>query len=383
MAENSDYAAALADLVEGGARYLAGAQEGSGPFAGAIWSELAYHVPYFDYHAGGSHHCRTPGSGGLAFMKLADRFPGLELRGRAERAYDWVCTCQHEDGGIFEITNNEKPSQFHLDYERSAVSLGMVTQGMFKALALGLTRKPRYIDFLTRAAEWQMTVEVSPGNFLHSEGYPEQYMILNANAHAAETLLIGAGLTDDAETARAWRAGADRALRTMLAAQRESGMLPYRRPDEEQHTISYTATCVWVLQNLIDAGMLPREAVEPQIQHASSFLADSVDAEGRIMWEGREVHGQKYHTWVYGMVMRCLAWWREPELDAVVQRAVMFVHNELFNADVGLARLYDFPLGETRVVCGHQCIAAEEYACAFNQADMLDCLVDVDLLLSK
>jgi len=224
---------------------------------------------------------------------------------------------------------------------------------------------------------------VAPGNFLHTEGYPEKYMILNANAHAAETLLIAATLTDDVDRVASWRDGAKRAITDILAAQRDSGMFPYRTPDEGQHTISYTATCVWVLQNLIDAGMLPREQVEGQIRHASSFLADSFDAEGRLRWEGREVHGQKYHTWVYGMVMRCLAWWRQPAWDSVVKQALAFVHGELFNPAVGLARLYDFPLGETRVVCGHSCTAAEEYACAFNQADMLDCLVDVEHLLCR
>jgi len=206
-------------------------------------------------------------------------------------------------------------------------------------------------------------------------------VILNANAHAAETLQIAATLTDDADQAVAWRSGAERAIGAILSAQRSSGMFPYRTPDEGQHTISYTATCVWVLQNLIDAGMLPRETVERQIRHACSFLADSVDEQGRLLWEGREVHGQKYHTWVYGMVMRCLTWWRHPDWDEDAERALSFVHGELFNPTVGLARLYDFPLGEDRVVCGHPCVAAEEYACAFNQADLLDCLIDVESLL--
>jgi len=375
-----EYAAALRDLIAGGAAYLVEAQEEAGSYAGAFWSELAYHIPHLDYHAGGSHHCRTPGSAGLALLKLADRFPELGLRERAERAYDWACTRQHEDGGLFEITNNEQPSQFHLDYERSSISLGMVAQGMYKGLGFGLPRKNEYVTFLRQAAAWQMTVEVAPGNFLHSEGYPVQYVILNSCAHAAETLLIGAELTQNPLLRQTWRDGASRAVDAILAGQRNSGMYPYRIPDADQHTVSYTATCAWVMQNLVDAGLLARERVEESMLEACSFLADSVDDFGRITWDGREVHGQKHHTWVYGMAARCLAWWRRPDWNDVVRRMVLFVRGELYDPGARLARLYDLPLGETRNICGQACTAALEYACAFNQADMLDCLVDVEKL---
>lgn len=373
---------ALVELVEGAVAYLAAAQERDGPYAGAFWSELAYHCPHFDYHAGGSHHNRTPGSAGLAFLKLADQFPSLGLRARAERAFDWICTRQHGDGGLFEITNNDEPSRFHLDHERSSISLGVVTHGLYTGFALGLPRKPAYIQFLTQAAHWQMTVAVAPpGNFLHSEGYPLEYLILNSCAHAAETLLVAAQMTDDPLYQSVWQSEAARAISAILAAQRESGMFPYRVPDANQHTISYTATCVWVLQNLIDAELIPPEDIENSLQRASAFLAESVDADGRLLWDGREVHGQKYHTWVYGMVARCLAWWGREEWHQAVRRMLLFVHGELYEAEVGLARLLDFPLGESRNICGHTCTSKPDYACAFNQADMLDCLVDLQRLV--
>ena len=118
----SKYLTSIETMISGIVEYLLQAQETSGKYTSAFWSELAYHVPYFDYHAGGSHHNRTVGSAGLAFMKLSSQMKELNLSQHAEKAFDWVITQQHNDGGLFEITNNDKPSQFHLEYERSAIS---------------------------------------------------------------------------------------------------------------------------------------------------------------------------------------------------------------------------------------------------------------------
>ncbi len=374
------------ELIDGLIDYLVRAQEdeGAGEFAGSFWSELAYHIPQLDYRAGGSHHNRTVGSAALAFMKCADSSPHNDLRERAERAFDWIVTRQHEDGGLFEITNNDRPSQFHLDDERSSISLGLVTHGMCRCMQLGVPTKEAWVEFLRKAARWQLTVETDPGNFLHSEGYPEDKLILNGSAHAAETLLIGMAVAENRRPRLGCRAGAIRAIEAIVALQRDTGMLPYSNY-EGDNSVSYTATVCWVLQNLLDQRMLPmdvREGVRAPIRRAAEFLAAQVNEDGSIDWDTWENHGQKYHTWVYGLMARALAWHEDEELRDAALRLIGFVHRELFSEEKGLPRLYDYPVGEERTICGRTVRAEGFYECAYHQADMLDCLIDTRELLS-
>lgn len=375
----------LDDLIGGLASYLITCQEDEGPYAGSFWSELAYHIPLLDYHAGGSHHNRTVGSAALALMRLNDELPLQDANSRAERAFDWIVTRQHDDGGMFEITNNDRPSQFHLDYERSSISLGMVCHGMYAALGIGLPRKDSYIRFLQQAARWQLTVETDPGNFLHTEGYPPDKLILNGSAHAAETLLAGAAVSENPEEAAQFRSGAVRAITATMACQRDNGMLPYSRY-ENDNSISYTATVCWVFQNLIDAGLMPDELrgmVEEGLSLAAVFVASCVREDGSMNWDAWENHGQKYHTWVYGMVARSLAWHTDETLRNCARRLISFVRRELCDPETRLCRLYDFPVGEERTVCGRAVHSEEFYECAYHQADFLECLVDTRSLLAE
>ena len=381
----TDTHAQLDAMIAGLIDYLVRAQEDedAGEYAGSFWSELAYHIPLLDYQAGGSHHNRTVGSAALAFVKRAGSSPHDDLRERAERALDWICTRQHEDGGIFEITNNDQPSQFHLDYERSSISLGIVTHGMAGCFRLGLPTKDAWVRFLRKAAQWQLDVETDPGNFLHTEGYPEDKLIINASAHAAETLLVGMAVAETAEDRVAFREGAVRAVEAILRTQRDNGMLPYSNY-EGDNSVSYTATVAWVLQNLLDQGILPmdlREEVPPHLDRAAAFLAEQINEDGSIAWEPWENHGQKYHTWVYGLMARVLAWHDNSGWRDAAARLVGFVYEELFDEAKGLPRLYDFPVGEERKICGRTVRAEGLYECAYHQADMLDCLVDVRELL--
>ncbi len=156
-----------------------------------------------------------------------------------------------------------------------------------------------YTRFLLQAARWQITVETDPGNFLHSEGYPPDKLILNGSAHAAETLLIGAAVADVPQERDEFRAGAVRAIEAIIGCQRGSGMLPYSSYADD-NSISYTATVCWVFQNLIDADLLPaelREAVDASLERATQFLLSCVREDGAIDWDTWENHGQKYHTW--------------------------------------------------------------------------------------
>jgi len=381
---NTATARALDELIEGILRYLTRSQETSGPFAGSFWSELAYHIPLLNYRAGGSHHNRTGGSAGLAFCRLADRCPDDDLLDRAAHAFNWIVTRQHEDGGLFEITNNDKPSQFHLEYERSSVSLGIVCHGLYAAFAAGLPETAEYTTFLRKAAEWQLAMETDPGNFLHSEGYPPEKLILNASAHAAETLLVGAEVAESDTLAEDCRDGAVRAIEGVLGCQRSNGMLPYSN-FENDNSISYTATVCWVLQNLIDAGLLPDDLVEPvecALERATGFLAGCIQPDGRIQWEEWENHGQKYHTWVYGIVAKALAWSGYQQYEQEIHGMIAFLHRELYDDSVRLCRLYDFPVGETRTICGCKVLSENFHECAYHQADLLDCLVNVESELS-
>ncbi len=385
MTESTETKQAADEMIAGLIDYLVRAQEEQGEFAGSFWSELAYHIPDLDYRAGGSHHNRTVGSAALAFVKCAESSAHDDLRERAERAFDWVCTRQHDDGGLFEITNNDEPSRFHLDYERSSISLGMVTHGMAASMQRGLHAREAWVQFLRGAAQWQLTVETDPGNFLHSEGYPEDKLILNACAHAAETLLVGMAVAENRENRLAFRKGAVRAVEAILANQRDSGMFPYSSY-EDDNSVSYTATVCWVLQNLLDQGILPmdlREDVPPHLERAAAFLSEQVRDDGSIDWETWENHGQKYHTWVYGLMARAMAWHDDPDLRDAAARLLGFVYRELFDPQKGLPRLFDFPVGEEREICGRTVRAEGLYECAYHQADLLDCLVDVQELLGE
>ncbi len=372
----------LDTLIKGLAEYMLACQTEDGP-PGAFWSELAYHIPHLDYRGGGSHHNRTVGSAAVTLLRLDEDLPGQSVAARAESAFDWIVTQQHEDGGMFEITNNNKPSQFHLDYERSGISLGMVCHGLYASLQIGLPRKDEYIHFLRQAARWMLTVETDPGNFLHTEGYPPEKLILNASAHAAETMLVGAAVSDDPEEAEVFRSAAVRAITATMACQRDNGMLPYSRR-ENDNSISYTATVAWIFQNLIDADLMPeelREMVEAGLVRAAAFLASNVREDGSIDWDTWENHGQKYHSWVYGMVARAIAWYPDEELRDCARSLISFLYRELYGPEAELVRLFDFPVGEERVICGQTILSEDFHRCAYHQADLFECLVDTRELL--
>ena len=73
---------------------------------------------------------------------------------------------------------------------------------------------------------------------------------------------------------------------------------------------------------------------------------------------------------------RALAW----HSDEAATRLVGFLRRELYNPEKRLCRLYDFPIGEERDVCGRQVLSEEFHECAYHQADLLECLVDTRAL---
>ena len=370
--------------IDSTTQYLLAAQEMDGPYRGAIWSEKAYHNPLLDHHAGGSHHYRTPGPAAACFARQASGERGALLNERACLALDWVCGRQHPDGALDEITNNEAPSRWHGDVrEASTISLALAVHGLAEAIRAGLPCKPEWRRFLTQAARWQLTAEspVGSGNFLHSGGYPPEKVILNACAHAAETLLSASDLGEGSGEEQAdWLQAAIRALEQVLRCQADDGAYPYSDLPGDT-TISYTAAVCWCLQNVQGHRALAPIAgqLDASCARAIDFLGTMVDDAGCLRWEPYETHGQKFRTYPMVMTARVLA--RAGRQDTA--RRILGYLEDLYDPQRGLLRVLDIPLGQTVTIFGHRLFGEKIFEVAFNQADMLESLLDLreDLLV--
>ena len=364
--------------IDNTTQYLLDSQEMAGPYRGAIWSEKAYHNPLLDHHAGGSHHYRTPGPAAACFARQASGERAALLNERACMALDWVCARQYPDGALDEITNNEAPSRWHGDIrEASTISLALAVHGIAETSQSGLPCKPEWQRFLSQAARWQLTAEspTGSGNFLHSEGYPPEKVILNACAHAAETLLsasdLGAGSREQQES---WHKAARRGLEQVLRCQTDDGAYPYSHLPGDT-TISYTAAVCWCLQNLRGHRALDPIAsrLEDSCARAIHFLETMMDGNGCLRWEPYETHGQKFRTYPMVMTARVLA---RAGSKAPARRILDYLQN-LYDPQRGLLRVLDVPLGQAVMVLGHRLFGEKIFEVAFNQADMLESLLDL------
>lgn len=366
-------------IIQNTGVYLLNNQETQGEYAGAVWSEKCIHFPTFNPHAGGSHHLRTAGPAAWAFIRLADITGNAELLKKAEAALDWVCSRQHPDGALDEITNNEQPSRWHGNKrEGSSVTLGITVHSLSEVLKSGKLDKPEYRVFIDRAAEWQLSVESPPasGNFLHSEGYPSEKVILNACSHAAETLICAAELnTNKADELReaAWRA-----LEMIMKYQLDNGCYPYS--SQNDLTISYTATVCWGIQNL--TGRLMNHDLECRLAEscakAVSFLESVINPDGSIQWERNETHGQKFRT--YPMVMMLLVLMRHGSTKAL--HLLNYLERKMYDPKRGLLNLLDIPQGEVTQILGQDMFGEQIFEIAFNQADILDFMLEVKTLMT-
>lgn len=59
---------------------------------------------------------------------------------------------------------------------------------------------------------------------------------------------------------------------------------------------------------------------------------------------------------------------------------IAYMKRELYNPDKWLCRLYDFSVGEENTICGRTMLSEDFHERAYHQADLLDCLVDVERL---
>jgi len=287
-----------------------------GQYYGAFWSEKAYHGPLLDWHAGGSHHPRGAGSGGLGLWLAGQERDDDDLRRRAEAAFDWVVTRQHPSGGYFEIQNNERPSDWECTglEECSTIEVSFVIHGLASALLAGLPPKASYLECLQRAGHWYLSIEWPPGSgiFPHHERSP--YDTLNANLHTGEALAaVFTALREVyGRTVNIFYQGARRTIRHTLTLQWPNGCFPYRANDGI--TINYTSLVVWCLLNTVETlpeahyrgDVAPAEDVRRALERAGKFLSGCVAADGTLLWEGNETSTAKHNMWTYALTANVL-----------------------------------------------------------------------------
>ena len=334
-----------------------------GEFYGSFWSEKAYHAPFLDYHAGGSHHNRTAGSAGLALWLVGKARDDAEMMRRAEMAFDWLAARQRPSGGYHEIQHSEKPSDWEhtgLD-ECSTIPLGFAVHGLGNALLAGLPPKKLYVDCLQKAGHWQLGIEWPPGSgiFPHHDRSP--YDTLNADTHAAETLATIHTAMHQVYGRRLniFYRGARRAVRHTLPLQWPNGCFPYRAG--VQVTINYTSLVVWCLLNVLDVlpeplhgDLAPAADLKRAFTKAAAFLRSCVGRGGALEWENETTAG-KNTMWTYVITYSVL---RRLGGRANAQAAAWLLRHILGRrTDSGLLPMWD--VGEDVVHC------------AYYQADML------------
>ena len=307
---------ALTDTRDAIVAYLTRCQDfNAGKYYGSFWSEKAYHGPLLDWHAGGSHHPRGAGSGGSGLWLTGKAKDDHDLLRRAEAAFDWVVTRQHESGGYYEIQNNETPSDWEQTglSECSTIETAFVVHGLATALLAGLAPKAAYLDCLQRAGHWFLSIErpVGSGSFPHHERSP--YDCLNANLHAGESLAAIFTVLRDIynRPVNIFYQGARRTIRHTLTLQWPNGCFPYRADDGI--TINYTSLVVWCLLNTLDilpeyfrGDVAPAEDVRRALSRAAAFLRGCVAEDGTLLWEGNETSTARHNIWSYVLTANVL-----------------------------------------------------------------------------
>lgn len=312
----NDKTGIIESICESTLKYLRRNQDlKAGEYYGAIWSEKAYHGPLLDYHAGGSHHHRGAGSAGLVFWRSGRRKRDRDLMHRAEWVFDWLAARQRAGGGYQEIQNNEKPSDWEgtgLE-ECSTIETAFVAHGLGHALLEGLPPKKSYADCLQRIGHWLLSIErpAGSGMFPHHDRSP--YDCLNANLHAAESLILAYWALKKVygRTISIFFAGAKRAVLHTLALQWRNGCFPYLSSGGV--TINYTSLVMWCLNNLwsvLPPDLRPALAAPAMIgkagQKASAFLRSCVGPGGKLLWDKNETSSAKFNVWTYAITFAAL-----------------------------------------------------------------------------
>lgn len=287
-----------------------------GEYYGSFWSEKAYHGPLLDWHGGGSHHHRGAGSAALTMWLMAVEQNNVEMKYRAEQAFDWLVACQHERGGWFEIQNNEKPSDWEKTgrEELSTIETAFVIHGLGYALLNGLPPKKNYMDCLEKAGYWFLELEWPSGSgiFPHHERSP--YDTLNANAHSVESLSLIFSCLEIiyGKSINIFLQGARRGFCHTLPLQWENGCYPYRR--DKGITINYTSLVLWCFLNTLD--ILPakhlidwpgKSTINEHFKKATAFLCSCINSDGSLDWETNESSTAKHNIWTYAITINVLS----------------------------------------------------------------------------
>ena len=254
-----------------------------------------------------------------------------------------------------------------------------MVRGLGHALLLGLPPKKLYSDCLQRAGHWQLGIEWPPGSgvFPHHERSPHD--TLNANLHAAETLMAAFKASEKVfqRPLNIFYQGACRSVLHTLTLQSKNGCFPYRSTGDM--TINYTSLVLWCLLNILDllrdpmqpgadwdlniegaagrriAAFAPLDALKKAFDGATGFLCDCVDANGNLLWEKNETSTAKYNLWTYVItynVLRRIGGERNAETASRLLKTILGKRTKS-----GLLPMRD--RGE------------EITECAFMQADML------------
>lgn len=348
--------------------YLLKVQDFSpGEYYGSFWSIKAYHGPLVDWHAGGAHHHRGCGSAALALWNIGKAEKNREIMHRAETAFDWLVSRQHERGGWTEIQNNENPSDWEQTglEELSTIAGGFAVHGLAQALLDGLPPKKSYMDCLKKAGHWFLRIEWPAGSgiFPHHERSP--YNTLNANMHAADALmLIYRALRDVYDVSiNIFLQGARRATAKTLESQWENGCMPYR--DYGNETINYTSLVIWCMLNVLEN--CPQEMNTPTywmdktechtaINRACSYLRGCINEDGSLKWEEQETTTAKYNIWTYFITLNVLLRVGGTENLAASELLLEFISSRIGSDGLPLMR---------------EDVKEEITECAYMQADIL------------
>jgi len=285
----------------------------AGEYYGSFWSEKAYHGPLLDWHGGGAHHHRSAGSAGLGLWMIGKKNKDAEMMHRAELAFDWLAARQRPNGGYLEIQNNEIPSDWERTglEESSTIATGFAAHGLGHAVLAGLPPKKSYSDCLQRLGHWCLSIEWPPGSgiFPHHERSP--FDTLNANLHAAESLMVAYAALRDVynRPLNIFLQGARRSVIHTLPIQWPNGCFPYRT--EGAITINYTSLVLWCLLNILDlltdaASFAPAKDVKRALSKATTFLCSCIGTKGEMLWEENETSTAKYNMWTYALTYNVL-----------------------------------------------------------------------------
>jgi prenyltransferase beta subunit len=307
----------LDDVIDSTIKYLIETQDlSAGIYYGSFWSEKAFHHPFCDYNAGGSHHHRTAGSAALALWQIGVKRNNNELKHRAELAFDWLVYRQLKKGGFYEVQNNEKPADWEStgQEECSTVSTAFVVKGLCNALLQGLPPKPLYFNLLMKACLWQISIERPAGSgvFPHHDFSP--FDTLNANLHAADTLMSAYIVLKKIyfKNLHIFFQASKRAINHTILLQSPDGSFHYR--DYGGITINYTSVVLWCMLNVRD--YLSREDLiegyflggfkslisDKEIEafnKGATFLRKCVSNNGQMIWDQNETSWARGAIWTY------------------------------------------------------------------------------------